>query len=275
MITNNNNVVFCNNCNKYGHVFFNCRHPTTSVGIIVCRPGERGGYEYLMICRKHSLGYMDFMRGKYPLYNKLYLSNIISEMTREEKDNLLTKEFDYLWINLWGGEHVGIQYRGEEKISREKFESLRFGVAAGSCKFNMTSLMKEEEKHVQQQVWEEPEWGFPKGRHNNKETDMQCALREFEEETGYSRNDIKILQNVLPLDEIFMGSNYKCYKHKYYVAMIEPTVVPMLPFQSTEVSKMEWYSYEVALQKIRNYNLDKKKVLTSINELLTNYSIVC
>ena len=32
--------------------------------------------------------------------------------------------------------------------------------------------------------WEETEWEFPKGRRNFKEKDLECALREFEEETG-------------------------------------------------------------------------------------------
>ena len=34
-----------------------------------------------MIRRKDSLGYVDFMRGKYPLFNQRYLLNIINEMT--------------------------------------------------------------------------------------------------------------------------------------------------------------------------------------------------
>ena len=38
-----------------------------------------------MIRRKDSLGYVDFLRGKYPLFNKRYLLNIISEMTNERK----------------------------------------------------------------------------------------------------------------------------------------------------------------------------------------------
>ena len=32
-------------------------------------------------------------------------------------------DFDVLWKELWG-EQIGIQYRGEEKTSREKFNSL-------------------------------------------------------------------------------------------------------------------------------------------------------
>jgi 8-oxo-dGTP pyrophosphatase MutT (NUDIX family) len=36
--------------------------------------------------------------------------------------------------------------------------------------------------------WEEPEWGFPKGRRDTQESDWVCALREFKEETGQPSN---------------------------------------------------------------------------------------
>mgnify|MGYP000225673331 CR=1 FL=1 len=42
------------------------------------------------------------------------------------------------------------------------------------------------------------------------------------EETGYRIPNIKqyVLENILPLEETFMGSNYKNYKHKYYYCII-------------------------------------------------------
>ena len=69
--------------------------------------------------------------------------------------------------------------------------------------------------------------------------DISCALREFQEETGYSKNSINIIQNLVPFEEIFTGSNYKSYKHCYYVAHISDDVNPLTDFQKSEVSKME------------------------------------
>ena len=83
--------------------------------------------KYLLICRKDSLGYVEFIRGKYPLYNKDYIQNIINEMTIQEKTSLLTKNFDILWKNLWG-DFYGSQYRCEEKSSRDKFEQIKEGI---------------------------------------------------------------------------------------------------------------------------------------------------
>ena len=55
-----------------------------------------------MICRKDSLGYIDFLRGKYPLYNKDYILTLINEMTNKEKRNLLITEFSEFMASIMG-----------------------------------------------------------------------------------------------------------------------------------------------------------------------------
>jgi 8-oxo-dGTP pyrophosphatase MutT (NUDIX family) len=258
---------FCNNCGNKGHIFYQCKQPITSVGIIVFRKNDCGTNEYLLIRRKDSIGYVEFMRGKYNIYSKMYLMNLISEMTLEEKQRILTNDFDTLWKQLWGDD-INTQYRGEEKISREKFESLKQGIVINDHEYSIESLISESDT-----TWIETEWGFPKGRHNNQEKDLLCALREFEEETGYSRTTINILQNVVPFEEIFTGSNYKSYKHKYYVAIMENNTEKNNSYQRTEVSKMEWKTCHESLQLIRSYNLEKKDVLTRVETMLTTYKL--
>ena len=257
---------FCNNCGKTGHAFHQCKHPITSIGIIAIRQHENK-IEYLMIRRKDTLGFVDFMRGKYPLYNKLYLLNIINEMTIDEKNRLLEQDFETLWQNLWG-ENIGIQYRGEEKVSRDKFDSLKLGITSGGSEYTLKSLIDESITN-----WIEPEWGYPKGRRNYQEKDLTCAIREFEEETGYGKDSMKLIQNLLPFEEIFTGSNYKSYKHKYYVSVINTKSKPLNVYQKTEVSKVEWKTYDEACNIIRPYNLEKKDVITRVNTLLNKYSL--
>jgi 8-oxo-dGTP pyrophosphatase MutT (NUDIX family) len=260
------NTNFCNNCSKIGHSFNQCKHPITSVGLIVYKKVNNELF-YLMIRRKDSIGYVEFMRGKYPIYNKLYLQNIISEMTVEEKNKILTSDFDTLWRELWG-DNLGIQYRCEEKVARDKFESIKIGINSGSNEYSFKTLVDESHTH-----WNETEWGFPKGRHNNQEKDLLCALREFEEETGYSRNSLKLVHNLIPFEEIFTGSNYKSYKHKYYLANMDNTNELLNSYQKTEVSKLEWKSYDDAIKIIRPYNLEKKDVLMRVNKLLREYRL--
>jgi len=221
-----------------------------------------------MIRRKDTLGFVDFMRGKYQLHNKLYLMNIINEMTIQEKQSLLEKEFDELWHGLWG-EEVGDQYRSEERISREKMETLKHGLLAnGVSKYSLASLIKESTT-----CWSEPEWGYPKGRRNYKENDLCCAIREFEEETGYSKKHLFIANNIIPFEEVFTGSNYKSYKHQYYVGTIASSVKPDKHFQATEVSLLAWKTYDEVVEVIRPYNLEKKDVIWRVKELLDKYTL--
>ena len=261
----NNN--YCNNCGTKGHVFYQCKQPITSVGIIVFNINSAGVREYLLIRRKDSIGYVEFMRGKYNIYNKMYLTNLISEMTNDEKHRLLTNDFETLWKQLWG-EDINTQYRGEEKISNDKFDSLTNGMVTNDGEYSLCSLINES-----MSAWDETEWGFPKGRHNNQEKDLLCALREFEEETGYSRLSINIIHNLLPFEEIFTGSNYKSYKHKYYVASMQNLENKLTSYQDTEVSKMEWKTYTEAMDLIRPYNLEKKEVLTRVDTMLEKYKL--
>uniref|UniRef100_A0A6C0CRJ2 Nudix hydrolase domain-containing protein n=1 Tax=viral metagenome TaxID=1070528 RepID=A0A6C0CRJ2_9ZZZZ len=261
----NRAYIFCNNCGESGHAFHQCKHPITSIGTVVYTRTDEG-IKYLLICRKDSLGYVDFMRGKYPLNNKTYIEHIFSEMTNIEKERIMNNTFDDLWKNLWG-ENIGIQYRGEERVSREKLSELTNGINIGGDSFTLKDIIDNSEKN-----WHEPEWGFPKGRRNYQEKDLSCALREFEEETGYPVSSLSVVQNVMPYEEIFTGSNYKSYKHCYYLAEMK-NVVGNGNYQKSEVSKISWLSYDEALEKIRPYNLEKKEVLKKINTLLTKYRL--
>jgi len=253
---------FCSNCGKNGHLFHQCKQPITSIGMVIFRQNN-GIPEYLMIRRKDTLGYVDFIRGKYSLYDKSYLLNILGIMTTTEHERLLTCDFNNMWRDLWG-ENIGIQYRGEEIQSCEKFETLKSGIND----YTLETLIDEVTDK-----WQEPEWGFPKGRRNYQEKDMQCALREMEEETGYQRYQMKVVQNLLPLDEIFIGTNYKSYKHRYYLAYLDNNHKPINPFQTTEVSKLIWANLDKAIHLIRPYNLEKIDLIKRINKLLLEYSL--
>ena len=78
----------------------------------------------------------------------------------------------------------------------------------------------------------------------------------------------------MPFEEIFTGSNYKSYKHKYYVAfMVDNCNDKLTSYQDTEVSKIEWRTYHDTIKLIRDYNLEKKEVLTRVDTLLEHHKI--
>ena len=262
----NKNTNICNNCGKQGHSFHQCKLPITSYGVIVFRPSEKG-LQYLMIRRKDSFGYIDFIRGKYSPYNIYQIQNIINEMSVVEKERILKESFTTLWNDMWG-ETSNSQYKNEEIASSKKMDSIKTGVSINNETITLKDIVNNSTTE-----WVETEWEFPKGRRNFKEKDLDCALREFEEETGILTSKIKIVENVLPFEEIFIGSNHKSYKHKYFLAYMNESEEYLDNFQVTEVSKIEWKTIDECLESIRPYNLEKKELIKNINKVLEEYRL--
>ena len=261
---------YCNNCGKYGHVYHLCKLPIMSIGIVAFRIIDKQ-LQYLTICRKDTFGFIDFMRGKYSAYNKDYIMNMIKQMTVTEKKLLLTLTFTELWAHIWGENVLNNQYKHEENCSRDKFSLLKQGVTCNNVFYSLETLINESEKYEQ---WEDPEWGFPKGRRNFQEKDYDCAVREFCEETGINQQHLISIHNVYPYEEIYTGSNYKSYKHKYYLAYIPyEHSINLTNFEITEVSKMEWKNYDECISVMRPYNLEKKRLLKNIDNTLKEHRI--
>lgn len=248
----------CNNCGRSWHVYKECRSPITSNGIININEENK----YLMICRKKTLGYVDLLRGKYSLSSVAHLVNLIEEMTLQEKNDLLTKTFHDLWYDLWG---VNPDGGSDSVLAYEKFTLITQGCIIAGERVTLSGLIQSNPT-----TWTEPEWGFPKGRRNNYETDIMCALREYEEETGYDRSDLNLIRNIMPYEEIFIGSNYKSYKHKYFIARSKGSR-PRKNFQASEVSNLQWFTFEEVLEKIRPYNVERIQMITLVHSMLREY----
>lgn len=270
---NHSNV--CINCGKRGHLYATCNQPVTSIGIIcyrnkvvpsIIKSALRIEREYLFIRRRDSLGYVDFIRGKYDTRQRVYLQNIIDEMTIDEKYKIITTDFDTLWCDFWG-KNSKCHYRSEEDVSRRKFNELKAGVYNNNERYTLKMLVKESKTK-----WTEPEWGFPKGRRNQNERDIDTALREFEEETGIKSEHIELFENVIPYEEIFMGSNFKSYNHRYFVAhMRNNKNVDTSQYGRVEVSKVQWLSLTDAKNHIRCYNREKFDILKRVDNVLNTF----
>lgn len=249
----------CVNCNKSKHSLKSCIMPITSYGIIhICND------KYLMICRRKTLGFTDFIRGKYSFQNINHINNLIFEMTLTEKQNILTNSFNSLWCDLWG---IQSDNSVDEFNALEKFTIIKNGYEINGNHVCLQDLIKSSTT-----TWETPEWGFPKGRRNAYETELSCALREYEEETGYDKHKISIIKNVLPYEEIFTGSNYKSYTHKYYIGKSNDIHIKK-SFQDSEVSDMKWVTYEEAIKLIRPYNIERIQLLQYVHTCLSNYML--
>ena len=260
---------YCGNCGNYGHSYRKCLAPIISLGVILFKKSD-DGYKYLMIQRRDTLGFVEFIRGKYNLENIKYIIKLFEIMTETERENIMNNNFDTLWNNLWMSKNN--QYHNEYDNSKKKFNLLKMGIYIKNALYSLDKINKTANK-----IYKSPEWGFPKGRRNCRETDLDCAKREFEEESGMESANYKILSDIKPIEEIFSGTNNIRYKHIYYVAVLledkELTIDKDNFNQASEISNIKWFDFENVLANIREYNIEKKNVITKVKNIITKNNL--
>lgn len=254
-------TVYCNNCGNEGHVYRQCRLPVLSYGILCINKENK----VLMIRRKDSLSYIEFLRGKYSIDDIPYIQKLLNTCSVNERELLKTLSFDELWKQLWfqtSEKKQTDRMVKEQKDSKKKFEQLKSS--------NLLSLIQNCDIY-----YETPEWEFPKGRRSSHETNMKCAIREFEEETDLSCDEYILLDNVVPLSEEYMGSNGVRYKHIYYLAFYkgnrELSINDSKYEQFSEIGDICWLSLEECSQKIRKEQPTKLEIIKQVNEFIDGW----
>jgi ADP-ribose pyrophosphatase YjhB (NUDIX family) len=93
-------------------------------------------------------------------------------------------------------------------------------------------------------------WEIPKGGKDrmSRETDIECAIREFEEETGIKYNNYNLLYNVKPVIDSYIDDGIN-YQSIYYLAVPKDAkccVNPYIDFknfdQISEIEQIKWVS---------------------------------
>jgi 8-oxo-dGTP pyrophosphatase MutT (NUDIX family) len=215
-----------------------------------------GVKKYLLIQRKDTIGKTDFIRGKYKVngiidYHKLRC--LIEEMTDREKYEILNTDKELLWKNLWLDHSIGI-FRNEKYKAMKMFEEIDY----------KTMLLESIPSR-----YTENEWGFPKGRKNLSETGIECAVREFKEETGLLEKDFVLKFKSPQLIENFTASDGISYTHVYYLAEVKQNVDVTIESKNVifkqEVKDLGFFEYKTAYKMFRDYDTQKKYILTKIH----------
>lgn len=299
-----NRDILCTNCSSSRHVYKQCPEPVTSLGFILVTFGDlkqpnhdkeidlnkedmletqtrvliesnidriivSNAYyniKFLMISRKYSVGYVEFIRGRYRPEKIDQVIYLFKQMMQCEIDKIkysLTLEngHEYLWRDFWGGKADSPYLTNDKRISKTNYELLKIkGIDGPELDLAYIVATVKAEYTVE-------EWGFPKGRKNKAETDLECALREFKEESGYTDDDIKIIHNIKPLIEIFNGTNGITYRHIYYVAELITDKIPrnnVTESQRDEIGNIQFMDFMSAIEYIRDYHVPRKKLLEKL-----------
>lgn len=222
--------------------------------------------KFLMIRRKHTLGLLEFIRGRYNIDNIEGIIFLFKQMTPEEIQKIKSSTFDELWSDVWGDNKNKQSYQNEYIQSKMRFERLKSEDNGYlSLDFYVDNVVSD---------FDFAEWGFPKGRRNYKEHNLDCAIREFKEETGFMDEDIKIFEKIDPFEEYFTGTNGINYKHIYYIGLDisskNPTIDKNNPNQINEIGDIGFYTYEESIKLIRPYHTDRQKILTELYMYVIN-----
>ena len=258
--------MYCNNCGKKGHMYKDCKYPVTSCGNIIYRD-DLNKPKVLMIQRKDSLCYIDFVRGKYDNRNLSYMQTLIDKCSVDEKDRLLNISFKELWKDLWLLDDDFIMNDDYLKCM-VKFNRIKEGFKIDNILISIKILIENS-----QYKYPYSEWEFPKGRRNMNENDFECAKREFREETNYNSNDYDIINNISPLTEEFLGENNVRYKYIYFIGKLNNyDKILILDHdnneQITEIKDIQWLTKNEALNKCRNYHFSRKDLIIKIFDFI-------
>ena len=256
--------MFCNNCGERGHVFKTCKLPIISCGLVLLKGtkepfnlpvADTEDVRMLMVRRKDSMSYMEFLRGKYEMSNPDYIHRLVQNMTKDEQRKIVEFPFITLWTQLWGdGRDV---HSPEFYDAKEKFDAL-----------NRARIV-----YDYLSIWEEPEWGFPKGRRTRGETDVDCAIREFYEETNITREAYVLCRN-LSFEEVFTGTNNVLYKHVYFIAFVKKDIdvaQKLTAMQKREISLVRWMSFRESRATIRPHYTRRMEILKEIEAAVQTF----
>jgi len=256
-------TIHCTNCGNVGHSTKACISPSISLGIILFK-FVNDEVLYTCIRRRDSYAFSDFKSEKYKLQDPIGMQRMFNNMTTEElqmiKDNVyntsrssnrsfLYKNKQQKYKTLCAGYNInGIEY------------SLRYYLENISVKYNT------------------PEWGFPKGRRNKHETELECAKREMREETNIRSDEYIILNNFQRLEEDLIGGNNVHYKYYYYVAIAKQDITLMIDKtnndQVYEVGKIKWLLAKKIISLLREPYIHRKRMIKMLDDKI-KYTFLC
>ena len=235
-------------------------------GIALCRYNISNNKqsEILMIKKRYTYHYFNFIFGKYKKNDDKYLQYLFDNMTFSEKIEILSKNFSKMWYKIFLIDHdydynIITMFHNDNAMKhyntklyykkKAKFENMFSG--------NFNKL----QNFINNSTNAETPWEIPKGHmfNYNKTTfkklkepniielELDCAKREFEEETCINIKEYNILWQNNAINIVHFDDSIK-FTTNYYLAYLKnnSTWLPKVKFNSydqiIEIEQIKWVS---------------------------------
>lgn len=171
--------------------------------------------------------------GRYDSNDNAGLVALFSGLTIDEKHDILSLNFMQIRYRVYLNASHGLT---NFFVAKNKFDNAF--VADGGARLRRLIRASTHGARV---------WEIPKGRKKSKvEVDIHCAIREFQEETGFAKSSYKIYPSVQKSFSHVDGDTR--YTNVYFLAAMHHMVEPRIDFgsqdQIEEIGDIRWMSIE-------------------------------
>jgi 8-oxo-dGTP pyrophosphatase MutT (NUDIX family) len=204
-----------------------------SYGIACCRINN-GRPEILLVYKRYTYAFQLFVAGKYNPNNNSSISRLLDKMTVDEKLDILSLNFQQMWYRIFLDSPMMIK-SNTYYSAKNKFE---------------TAFVPDRGQRIRKLINRSANvnrvWEIPKGRKRAQESDIQSAVREFDEETGINKKQYRIypwfVRSYSYIDESVK------YVNKYFLAIAKTNIEPHIQFnfqeQLNEISDIRWMNID-------------------------------
>lgn len=255
------------------------RRRKSSEGIILFRRTTDCQYQLLIIKSPISYAFIELIYGRYTRYVDMQpdhvfetLCRLTNNITPEEKRLFCTFDFDSLFFYITNRKYNNIVFT--DRLTDNEYKQYLGYTYANKIFYDNIYVNKEKlltyinssyNKHINL-------WQIPKGKRNPRESQLDCAIREFEEETSIKSADYDILYNVKPLRFSTVIADTQ-YDYNYFVATLKNNVSPRLKYNFNkgyiEVTDIRWVNINKLELFISNQDFLKsiKKISRYVKKL--------
>jgi 8-oxo-dGTP pyrophosphatase MutT (NUDIX family) len=234
----------------------------SSFGISLVRFNEfHRRYEILIVKRRISYAFTDFVLGNYSLHNKIQIRNLFNKMTNDEKIEILKGDYENLYYRL---------YLQNPPVVNNKINNVMDIFNPTKTSEMRNYLFR---KHHYEKLYYENNglymkmlitnsasnnaviYEIPKGRLHKNERPLDGAIREFTEETNFKRSLYTILDKP-PIQTSYVSDNVKYYIRLYlaYTNCQEEIKLRFNPQQISEISEIRWCGFN-EISMLNNHHL--------------------